>query len=129
MCTMLDFCILFGDICKCDEESNYCKDSKSCCYNPLNYPTTSVGWAYLICVFNWFPFTSGLGTMIIACKARDCEYFFKIFGMGILHSLLTPILIGWLLSIKYSLDIFMKAREASSAAVGMAAPDSITKIE
>ena len=84
MCNMMDFCIIFGDICDNNEGGEYCKEKKCCCYNPLMYPTQSEGWAYVICIFNWFPLTSGLGTLITACSARDCEYFFKIFAMGLL---------------------------------------------
>ena len=76
------------------------KGFNGCFSNPDLYPLLTEIEACWVYCFNLLPVTSGLGTVYAACrgtKGMRC----KILAMGLLQFLLTPMIVGWFLSISY----------------------------
>ena len=114
---LMECCITFGDLYDNDECKTFCEQDKVCCWNPLLYPTLSENWALVCNCINWFPLTAGVGTILSGLLTRpdgtsaDCCSLIKIITMGLFQALFTPIIFGYIWSIKHGLWLYQLARK------------------
>ena len=99
----MECCYLIGDFCDNDCKE-FCEKDQCCCYNPQIYPKLSQNWAMTCNLINWFPLTAGVGTILSAfITCPDGCSMTKIIAMGLVQALFTPIIFGYIWSIKHGL--------------------------